>query len=146
LTFAGDVSGVPAGLVLLNAADAPDGATTFNGIAIDETTVVGIFTYNGDANLDRVVDAFDYSVIDDNFGTGPTPAPGRLGGDLNGDGVVDSFDYSTIDDAFGAALPWAFAPLNAGDRPAASTEVFIPEPGMMGLPAIAALVMLRRRK
>jgi hypothetical protein len=121
-------------LALFEASDL--GLTAWNGMDVDADALIGKYTYAGDANLDGQVDAFDYSVVDDNFGSsGVTFALG----DLNADGVVDAFDYSSIDDSFGFGIG---NPL----RPAANSEVFIPEPSSLGFLALAGGLLARRRR
>ena len=79
--------------------------TTWNGVSVDATCVLLKDTYAGDANLDGVIDAGDYGLID-NF----SPMPGAsnwYNGDFNDDGVIDAADYGYIDNSFqmeGAAL------------------------------------------
>jgi hypothetical protein len=128
-----DFGGVSTLLVLFEAADF--GLTEYEGVGVDGESVIGKYTYVGDANLDGQVDAFDYSVVDDNFGSSAS----FVGGDLNGDGFVDAFDYSSIDDTFGAGV-------NSPLRPAGTTEVFIPEPSSVGLMMLCGGVMGRRNR
>jgi hypothetical protein len=98
---------------------------------IDGLTVYEPLAIAGDANGDGDVDAFDYSTIDDNFGSfGPL-------GDLNEDGIVDAFDYAVVDDNFGSG--------GGSVVLAAESEVFIPEPHSLGLIVLAAGGMLTRR-
>ena len=52
----------------------------------------------GDANLDDVVNALDYVVVSNNYGTtGPE-------GDVNGDGVVNALDYVVISNNYGRQI------------------------------------------
>ncbi len=77
------------------------GKTQFAGEAVDATSVLVAYTWWGDANLDGVVDANDYDVIDRNFLF--EPAPGDMGwwtGDFNLDGLTNANDYDLIDRAF----------------------------------------------
>ena len=55
----------------------------------------------GDANLDHVVDALDYVVVSNNYGTGST----WIEGDVNGDGAVNALDYVVISNNYGAHAP-----------------------------------------
>jgi len=55
----------------------------------------------GDANLDHVVDALDYVVVSNNYGTGST----WIEGDVNGDGAVDALDFVVISNNYGAHAP-----------------------------------------
>jgi hypothetical protein len=76
-----------------------DGQTAlWNGVTVDATTVIVKYTYAGDVNLDGLVDASDYGVIDNYF-----QFPGTTGyanGDFNFDGVIDAADYGYIDNSF----------------------------------------------
>jgi hypothetical protein len=67
----------------------------WNGHTVDATTVIVKYTYAGDANLDGVIDAGDYGVID-NFVQVPN-ASGYANGDFNYDGFIDAGDYGIID-------------------------------------------------
>jgi autotransporter-associated beta strand protein len=68
--------------------------STFDGQSVSSgDTVVGL-TYYGDANLDRVVNASDYTLLDNGYNMGLT---GWSNGDFNYDGIVDGSDYDLID-------------------------------------------------
>jgi hypothetical protein len=70
----------------------------WDGQTVDATTVIVKYTYAGDVNLDGLVDASDYGVIDNFF-----QFPGTTGyanGDFNYDGVIDASDYGYIDNSF----------------------------------------------
>ncbi|MEM6855544.1 MAG: hypothetical protein AAF593_14150, partial [Planctomycetota bacterium] len=81
----------------------------------------------GDYNGDGEVNAADYTVWADNFGSMVD-----LEADGNGNGVVDAADYTIWADNFGNTLPGQAA------------VAFIPEPATAGLIALGGLVMLRR--
>ncbi len=77
------------------------GKTEFAGETVDPTSVLARYTWWGDANLDGVVDANDYDVIDKMFLFPPVPDDmGWWTGDFNYDGVIDANDYDRIDRAF----------------------------------------------
>jgi len=63
----------------------------------DGGEVVVKYTWDGDANLDGVVNAADYFMIDSNF---IPQAKGYQNGDFNYDGVINADDYFLIDSAF----------------------------------------------
>jgi len=87
-------------------------------------------TLAGDYNGNGVVDAADYTVWQDNFGSMTS-----LDADGNGNGVVDAADYTVWQDNFGAT--------SAFDQ----GLVAIPEPTTAGLLALlGSLTMIRRRK
>jgi hypothetical protein len=67
----------------------------FSGQTVVATDVLVKYTYAGDANLDGVIDAGDYGVID-NFAQVPGAA-GYWNGDFNRDGFIDAGDYGVID-------------------------------------------------
>jgi hypothetical protein len=67
----------------------------YEGQTVDATTVIVKYTYAGDANLDGVIDAGDYGVLD-NFAQ-IAGANGYYNGDFNYDGVIDAGDYGVID-------------------------------------------------
>jgi len=68
------------------------------GVGVGENgEVVVKYTWNGDANLDGVVNADDYFRIDSGF---LTQQGGYYNGDFNYDGVVNADDYFLIDSAF----------------------------------------------
>ena len=85
------------------------GKTEFNGVTVDTTTVVGKYTYFGDANLDGKVTGDDYVSVDANLGTGDS----WLEGDFNMNGQTTGDDYVAIDANLGkgTANPLAFAEL-----------------------------------
>jgi hypothetical protein len=104
------------------------GYTEFNGTPIDETTVLVKYTWTGDANLDGIINADDYASID--LGAAGILS-GWVGGDFNYDGIINADDFAAID--VGAAAQTG--PLIA-----------VPEPGALGVIALAGAAMLRRRK
>ena len=135
VTAAGDDgNGLPTYLAISEASDL--GLTDFAGIAVDETTVVGKFTYVGDANLDGQVDALDYERVD--LAIGNTGVLGTAQGDLNYDGNVDALDYEQIDLNIGNGVGSPLAGVTGG--------VFIPEPAGLSVLALAGGLMTRRRR
>ena len=63
----------------------------------DRNAIVVVYTWNGDANLDGVVNADDYFRIDSGF---ITQAKGYQNGDFNYDGLINADDYFLIDSAY----------------------------------------------
>jgi autotransporter-associated beta strand protein len=88
-------------------------------------TVTGLVK-PGDTNGDRVVDAADFINLKKNFGK----AGGIAQGDFNNSGTVNWADLSILMSNMGTG----------GDAPS------VPEPATLGLLAIGALAMLRRRR
>ena len=123
----GSDAGLPTFLALAEAVDL--GLDAFAGVAVDETTVVGKYTFVGDANLDGQVDALDYERID--LAIGNTGVFGTAQGDLNYDGNVDALDYEQVDLNIGNGVG---SPLAA---------VLIPEPMVTG--AIPLMLLAGRR-
>ena len=122
-------------------------------------------------NLDGIVDAADYSIIDESWNNGsPTPAGGGQWrwacGDINRDDSVDAADYALIDHV------WSnFQGQTLGDPPAAEEPVpatasepidpaalgeaplvlvpagcVVPEPATLALAAAGAMAVLARRR
>jgi hypothetical protein len=135
----------------------------FNDSVVDATTVVGKYTYYGDANFDGQVTTDDYVAVDLGLGTGDSWVQGDF--DLNG--VVTTDDYVVVDLNLGKGTdnPLAYAEEQAA-MIALHTEMFgpsyveklayaqehgwvaasVPEPGVGGLLAITAVAVTRRRR
>ena len=77
----------------------PGHLTDANGDPLDENAIVITYAYNGDANLDGLVNSDDYFRIDSGFLAQPQD-PRYVQGDFNYDGKVNSDDYFLIDSAF----------------------------------------------
>jgi hypothetical protein len=74
----------------------------FDGVAIDNSTVLVKYTYFGDADFNGVVNFDDYSRTDAGFNGNRS---GWLNGDFDGNGLVNFDDYSLIDLAFNTQGP-----------------------------------------
>ena len=94
--------------------------TGLQGLPSDINDVVVMYTWNGDANLDGVVNADDYFQIDSNF---IPQGKGYQNGDFNYDDVVNADDYFLIDSAFLGQT----GPLPGGESASATTHA-APEP------------------
>jgi len=80
----------------------------FAGYHVDLNSILLKCTWDGDADLDGVVNADDYFQIDSGF---ITQKPGWYNGDFNYDGLVNADDYFLIDSAFlGQTGPLATKP------------------------------------
>ncbi len=124
--------------ILDNANPEAGGKTTFEGEPVDATSVLVKFTWWGDANLDGVVDANDYDVIDKMFLFPPVPDNrGWWTGDFNYDGVIDANDYDLIDRAF---------LLQRGTLAAGDVAAPTPEPATLALVILGAAALAARRR
>jgi hypothetical protein len=85
------------------------------------------FTWNGDANIDGVVNADDYFQIDSGF---ISQKGGWYNGDFNYDGVVNADDYFQIDSAFIGQS----GPLSASQPEAAADRVAMKQPAKKAEP------------
>ena len=111
---------------------------TFAGQQITGASVIAMYTYAGDANLDGTIDGGDYGTID-NF----VQVPGAFGyanGDFNYDGVIDGGDYGIIDNNIQAQG----APFPTGGVASVSALTAVPEPG--GLAVLVGLPLILRRR
>jgi hypothetical protein len=89
--------------------------------------------FDGDANIDKVVDTLDFNALAGNFG-----GAGKVWtqADFNGDEVVDTLDFNFLAANFGRT-----AAAGAG---AAEIGATVPEPGVFGVFGLAALAIARR--
>ncbi|MCY2954337.1 MAG: DUF6531 domain-containing protein [Planctomycetota bacterium] len=71
--------------------------TSFAGQNVLASDVLVKYTWDGDANLDGVINADDYFQIDSGY---ITQAKGYQNGDFNYDGVINADDYFLIDSAY----------------------------------------------
>jgi len=112
--------------------------TLFAGgtIGIDANYTIVKYTWNGDANLDGVVNADDYFLIDSNY---IPQNPGWQNGDFNYDAVINADDYFLIDSAFLGQT----GPLSV-DAPRPFTP--IPDPATGGVLLLAVLALGYHRK
>jgi fibronectin-binding autotransporter adhesin len=127
-------------------------STTFDGSSPADGDVLVRYTFYGDTDLSGVVDAADYTAIDNGFNMGLS---GWSNGDFNYDGVVNGDDYTLIDNAYNsqastsdAAVPAGPTEMNATDTSQISNTsgTAVPEPGTLGLLALGAIGTLRRRQ
>jgi hypothetical protein len=72
-------------------------AATWGGLPVDATSILTKLTYFGDANLDGVISADDFALIDRGFALNSST---WTFGDFNYDGTVTSADYLLIDRVF----------------------------------------------
>jgi hypothetical protein len=76
--------------------------STFDGQSVNTDDVLVKYTFFGDADLSGVVDASDYTLLDNGFNSQGTATPltGWFNGDFNGDGLINGDDYTLIDNAY----------------------------------------------
>jgi hypothetical protein len=125
---------------------APTATGTFAGQSATGTSVIAMYTYAGDLNLDGRVDAQDYGIID-NFVQFPG-SDGYANGDINYDGVIDAADYGIIDNTIqlqGAPIPTTAAAAAGGAADFASVTA-VPEPAACGFAIVTAAALLARRR
>ena len=110
---------------------------TFDGQPVTAADVLVRYTLYGDANLDGVVTAADYTRADAGAVNHLT---GWQNGDFNYDGTVDGTDYALADNAYNQQAGQIAAP-------AAVAAAAVPEPAAtVALLAAAAPVLLGRRR
>ena len=107
----------------------------FMGQTVDGTSVLVRYTINGDANLDGVVNALDFSLLATGFGSGHNL---WTQGDFNFDGNVDTTDFMALAQNFNQALPSA--------PPAPVLGSLVPEPGAISLMVLGAMGIAARRR
>jgi hypothetical protein len=122
--------------------------TLWSGQTVSPGDTLIAYTYGGDANLDGLIDAQDYGIID-NFVQFPG-ASGYSNGDFNYDGVIDAVDYGIIDNNIQVQGP----PLISSAAGAADVSgagalqgiSAVPEPAATSLVAFASVALLSRRR
>jgi hypothetical protein len=130
----------------LGFADGKDGVVS----ALSSGQIEVKYTLLGDANLDGLVNAADFTILAANFNQ---PVTGWDQGDFNYDGLVNAADFTDLAANFNqsvnnaasagdvAALD-AFAAANGLSLPTSS----VPEPASLGLLAFGAGGILARRR
>ena len=108
--------------------------TEFGGEPVGLNSILVKYTWNGDANLDGVVNADDYFLIDSGY---ITQKRGWYNGDFNYDGMVNADDYFLIDSGFIGQTG-----VLSGRRMVAA----VPEPGALTVLAAGALGLMTRRR
>jgi autotransporter-associated beta strand protein len=134
-----------AGMTALGIAEAsetlginPTQTALWNGQSVDDTSVLVMYTYAGDATLDGKINIDDYTKIDGGIVGGAT---GWANGDFNYDGKIDIDDYTIIDDNIASQG----APLNSTIGIGESV-VAVPEPGMWGGFVLFSWSLIRRQR
>jgi len=106
----------------------------YAGESVDVNSVLVKYTWNGDANLDGLVNADDYFLADSGY---VTQKGGWYNGDFNYDGVVNADDYFLIDSAFIG---------QTGVLAGMGRVAAVPEAGAVGMVVLLGMGMMGRRK
>jgi hypothetical protein len=112
----------------------------WSGQTVDATSVLVMYTYDGDTNLDGLIDVADYGSIDNWI-----QFPGTTGytnGDFNLDGVIDVADYGVIDNTIQLQGP----PITATAAAASAAVTPVPEPSAVAAVTTALAVLSARRR
>ena len=119
------------------------GLTQFSGQLVGPDDVLVKYSWNGDANVDGVINSDDYFRIDSGFLAQPAN-PRYRDGDFNDDQQVNSDDYFLIDSAFLGQT----GTLDGGGAVAGALQsVAVPEPGVaLACIGFGALALRRRRR
>lgn len=135
------------GIGLIDNADAH--LAQFENISVPTSAVLLKCTWYGDANLDGVVNADDFALLDRGFAK---QLSGWMNGDFNYDGIINQQDYLLIDRIFvmsgGGSLSPGFLSLREaefGDAYVAQLIASVPEPSLIGLALIAFIGRRIRR-
>jgi autotransporter-associated beta strand protein len=125
-------------------ADGADGRVS--GLVSGQIEVA--YTLLGDANLDGLVNAADFTILAANFNQ---PVTGWDQGDFNYDGLVNAADFTDLAANFnqsvsGAASAGDVAALDAFAAANGISLAAVPEPATMGLLALGAVGVLGRRR
>ncbi len=120
--------------------------TSWNGMQIDDTTIIAKYTLRGDASLDGSVGFPDLVAVAQHYGDSSGHSVWS-DGDFNYDGNVDFADLVTVAQNYGGALPAASIPgVSDGfnhDMDAAFASV--PEPAWLSL-ALAGFALMGRKR
>jgi len=120
---------------------------TYLGQIVDASSIIVRSTLRGDANLDGAVGFPDLVAVAQHYGLSDGTGTWYTG-DFNYDGNVGFADLVSIAQNYGTSLPSAPIPGASisfeNDLAAAFSSV--PEPGSLGVVALAGLALLRRRR
>jgi hypothetical protein len=112
---------------LVGASEWPTGS----GNTIAGNSVVGKYTYFGDANFDGRVTADDYGVLDANLGSTPALGVAWMTGDTNLDGSVTADDYSVLDANLGSGYSSPLVPAGTASVPEPAGAIFLLGAGVL---------------
>jgi len=114
--------------------------TTFDGFAVDTSSILIKYTLMGDLNLNGRIDSDDYFLIDRGFSNG-IGSNQYYNGDIDYNGVINADDYSYIDRAFAMQVIAA-----QGDRQTLGGIAAVPEPSTVALLTFLSPLLARRRR
>jgi hypothetical protein len=104
-----------------------------NGQAVDANTILIKYTYDGDSDLNGMINADDYARIDSGYATRLT-SKGYYNGDFDYSGLIDADDYFLIDRAMGTQ-----GAVLAGETPVAVAASSAPATPPVPEPVVAEL-------
>lgn len=122
--------------------------SVWNGVTIDDTTIIAKYTLRGDANLDGAVGFADLVAVAQNYGKNTGLATWDMG-DFNYDGNVGFADLVSVAQNYGDALPAApIAGASEGfEADLAAAFASVPEPSMIsGLALFVCGLSFRGRR
>lgn len=120
----------------------------WNGLSIDDTTIIAKYTFRGDANLDGAVGFADLVAVAQNYGKNGGATWDM--GDFNYDGNVGFADLVSVAQNYGDMLPAAPIAGASEDFEADMAAAFasVPEPSVINglLLGVAGFIYRRRRR
>ncbi|HZZ43767.1 MAG TPA: autotransporter-associated beta strand repeat-containing protein [Tepidisphaeraceae bacterium] len=143
------------GITTLAVAEASTlGVTSFDGVAVDTTTLIVKYTYYGDVNMDGRVNGDDYALADRALAKGGLAGTAQwTDGDVNYDGIVNAQDFLLIDKSMalqgGIVLDPAFLAMREsefGSGYVSALVASVPEPTSLVLLAAGSLGLFGRRR
>jgi T5SS/PEP-CTERM-associated repeat protein len=121
--------------------------TVWNGLPVDDTTIIAKYTLRGDANLDGSVGFADLVTVAQNYGNSSGQATWDIG-DFNYDGNVGFADLVALAQNYGGALPAASMPgvSDGFDRDMEAAFASVPEPATLCVALAGCALMGRKRR
>jgi hypothetical protein len=107
----------------------------FAGEPVDAHAILVSYTFVGDADLNGIVNADDYFLIDRGITRGPVS---YATGDFDYNGIIDSRDYQLLDRSF-------LGQFGGGGGGKATRLAQVPEPSSAVFGLVALVLLYRRR-